>query len=72
MSKIFITDVDNSVIDEIAWINDDGEEECIVDNTVAVLIKDDCSDFAIIKKDIPKLIKALEKAKQLGWWTDES
>ena len=72
MTKIFIDNEDESKITQIAWMNDDGGEEYIEDCVLTIRFVDDCGDYAVIKKDVPKLLKALEKAKELGWWTDES
>jgi hypothetical protein len=68
MAKIYI-DGSEQKVTEICWINKGGKEEQIREYGVSVEIKDSagCSTL-IYKEDIPKLIKALNRAKELGWW----
>ncbi|RTL03565.1 hypothetical protein EKK58_12750 [Candidatus Dependentiae bacterium] len=68
MSKIYIdSGKDDSPIDTIAWINQDGREEFIGLNGNCISIEDEDVDLLIYKKDIPKLEAALAKARELGW-----
>ena len=63
MSRIMIDNEDEAVT-EIAWTNKEGDIESILN----------CDGYiksglqGTYREDIPKLIKALEKAKELGWW----
>jgi hypothetical protein len=71
MTKIYIDD-DVSEIVEIAWVDEDGCDESIRITGNALEINNSSADITrIFKGDIPKLIKALNKAKELGWWKDE-
>lgn len=68
MSKIYIdTGRDDSPIDTIAWISQDGKEECIRNDGEYISIEDEDWYLLIHKKDIPKLEAALAKARELGW-----
>lgn len=73
MSRIFIDETVPNTIDEIAWKTRGGEEESVKkcrNNTM--VIRDTCGEEIIIYwEDIPKLMKALLKAKELGWWSDD-
>ena len=69
MSKIYIdSGKDDSPIDIIAWTNQSGEEEVIVDEGTTISIEDNCVSLSIHKKDIPKLEAALAKGRELGWF----
>lgn len=66
MSKFWIGEPGQEEITEICWKDKDGDEDRIelADESIIYLP-------SIYKEDIPKLIKALQKAKELGWWKDE-
>ena len=67
MSRLFIDSGDE--VDEIAWTSYDGQEKFIVNNAKTICIHAaEGMQSHIYKEDIPKLMKALEKAKELGWW----
>ena len=63
MSRIMIDNEDEAVT-EIAWTNKEGDIESILNSDG--YIKSGLQ--WTYREDIPKLIKALEKAKELGWW----
>ena len=63
MSRIMIDNEDEAVT-EIAWTNKDGDIESILNSDG--YIKSGLQ--WTYREDIPKSIKALEKAKELGWW----
>lgn len=63
MSRIMIDNEDEAVT-EIAWTNKDGDIESILNSDG--YIKSGLQ--WTYREDISKLIKALEKAKELGWW----
>lgn len=44
------------------------DEEIITNSLTLIHISDDDATFSIYKSDIPNLIKALNKAKDLGWF----
>lgn len=72
MGKIYIDNNDNRKIDEICWIDEEySEEESIKLENQTISIINSCGAYVIINiEDIHKLVKALNKAKELGWWTD--
>ena len=63
MSRIMIDNEDEAVT-EIAWTNKDGDIESILNSDGYIKAGLQWT----YREDIPKLIKALEKAKELGWW----
>lgn len=44
------------------------DKEIITNSLTFIHISDDDAKFSIYKSDIPNLIKALDKAKELGWY----
>lgn len=74
MGKFYVDNGNQESIDEICWENVDGDLEGISlvnfrDDTLKFTDAND-DQVCFYRKDIPKLLKALEKAKELGWWTD--
>ena len=62
---------DLPTITEITWKNQGGEVESIdtdFDEEEVVVFRDDCENTATYyRKDLPKILKAVEKAIELGW-----
>ena len=44
------------------------DEDIITNSLNLIHISNDVNASSIFKKDIPNLIKALDKAKELGWY----
>lgn len=70
MASISIDD-EYENITEITWATNEGVESISLPVGDAIRIKDSNADNVYIwTEDIPKLIKALQKAKELGWWSE--
>lgn len=58
---------EEDVVDTIVF-GDYGDVLQIVKTSNYVMFKDTCDDYVLVeKRDIPNLIKALQKAVELGW-----
>ncbi len=66
MSKFWIGEPVYGEITEICWKEKEGEEESIQKDGGLIELPS-----CIWQEDVPKLIKALQKAKELGWWWKE-
>jgi hypothetical protein len=66
MSKFWVGAELPEGITEICWQDKDGNKEGIEQGIEGIIYLS-----SIYKEDVPKLIKALQKAKELGWWKEE-
>ncbi len=66
MSKFWIGEPGQEEITEICWVGKEGEDEGIEEDAGLINLPS-----CVWKEDVPKLIKALQKAKELGWWKEE-
>jgi hypothetical protein len=66
MSKFWIGEPLSEEITEICWQDEDCDMQWLENGIHTVTFPSE-----VYKKDVPKLIKALQKAKELGWWKEE-
>ncbi len=66
MSKFWIGEPGQEEITEICWVDREGEGEGIEEDGGLINLPS-----CVWKEDVPKLVKALQKAKELGWWKEE-
>lgn len=69
MARISI-DEENKIT-QISWEDSDGEVKYIElnNNSISLHSNNGCESI-INKPDVTKLLKALSKAKELGWWKE--